>query len=249
VGPRTRFNAHGRYHLRRDLPLESRYINTIEWTYEKWNGKGPTQTVIESKDIFRDCYQRDFEAPPSEELIVIGTGADQLLVSRELAPGIDSGEQISHIVNVFLELFGSCEIRLADLANLLALPHVRRVNWTMLPPGNYPWSAIEGHISNVLNGRAPRTLNPILARQRKLEGKGPAEIYVGNGGFRGYLAYVFPSKGVAILECVKLENATYVFNMNWPTASQLSKAEVITGSLHRDRIIHSEGWDAKIDAI
>lgn len=249
VGPRTRFNAHGRFHLRRDLPLESRYINTIEWTYEQWNGKGSTQTITEFKDIYRDCYQRDLEAPPAEELIIVSTGVDLLLISRELIPGTDSSDQIGHIVNVFLELFGSCEIRMADLAHLLTTPQVRRVNWTMLPPGNHPWPAVEQHTKEVLNGRASRTLNPILFRLRKLEGKGPAEIYVGNGGFRGYLAYVFPSKGVAILECINLGNATYVFNMDWPRTSQLSKAEVLAGDLHRDRIIHSEGWDAKVDLI
>ncbi|WP_157492372.1 hypothetical protein [Geothrix fermentans] len=249
VGPRTRFNAHGRYHLRRNLPLESRYINTIEWTYEQWNGKGPKQTITEFKDIYRDCYQRDFEAPPAEELIVVSTGVDLLLVSRELTPGTDSSDQIGHIVNVFLELFGSCEIRMADLAHLLTTPHVRRVNWTMLPPGSHPWPMVERLLKEVLNDRAPRTLNPILARQRKIESKNPAEIYAGNGGFHGYMAYVFPVKGVAILECVKFGNATYVFDMNWPTASQLSKAEVISGGLYRDRIIHSDGWDAKIDAI
>lgn len=249
VGPRTKFNAQGHFHLRRDLPKESRYITTIEWTHEEWNGKGPTKTVTEFKDIYRDCYQREFEDPPAEELVVVSTGADRLLISRELNPDRDSSEQIAHVVNVFLELFGHCDIRMADLAHLLAPPRVRRVNWTMLPPGNHPWPAIEKHIIEVLVGRTSRTLNPILARQKKLEEKRPAEIYMGNGGFEGYFAYVFPAKRLAVLESFKMGNATYVFGMNWPTASQLSKAEVIAGSLHRDRIIHSEGWAAKIDAL
>lgn len=249
IGPRTKFNAHGHFNLRRDLPKESRYITTIEWTYEEWNGRGPKTTVTEFKDIYRDCYQREVEVPPAEELVVVSTRDDRFLISREFDSNHDSSEQVGHIVNIFLELFGHCDVRMADLAQLLTPPKIRRVNWTMLPPGKYPWQAIEQHLAEVLKGRAPRTLNPILARQKKLEEKGPGEIYMGNGGFQGYLAYVFPTKRLAVLESFKMGNATYVFGMNWSTASQLSKAEVIAGNLHRDRIIHSEGWAAKVDAL
>ena len=71
-------------------------------------------------------------------------------------------------------------------------------------------------------------------------------MFVGNGGSRAYVAYVFRAKDVVILESILTGNATYVFGNDWREVLSLTKAEVIHEDLHKDRIIHVKGWEDKI---
>ena len=100
------------------------------------------------------------------------------------------------------------------------------------PPGQYPWSRVQHHVTQILVDRSPRSANPIHHRLERLNSFNPNEIFVGQGGFRSYIAYVFVKKNLAVLESVMLDNATYVFGQNWQQVSRLTKAQVIQGDLH-----------------
>ena len=40
----------------------------------------------------------------------------------------------------------------------------------------------------------------------------------------------------------EVNNATYVFNGDWKSASQLTKTEVLSGHVQEARIYHTEKW-------
>ena len=246
VGNVSKFNASGRFIIRKDLPKENRYVHTIEWTWEEWDGPYNTTTRTEDKPVYRECYQRDFHPPPAAELTILDHDGQLLIVSEELTKSADQDTRILHIINLFLELFGECEVRHDNLQSITPA-NIRKVNWTLLPPGRYPWTRIQRHVTQLLDGRAPRFVNPIHRRLEKIASFNPDEVYVGHGGFRSYVAYVFPEKGLAVLESVMLDNATYVFDQNWKQVSRMTKAEILQGDLHLDRIIHTASWANRIE--
>lgn len=246
VGTISGYNANGRYVARKDLPKEERYITTVEWTWEEWAGRYDRVTRTEDRPVYRECYQRDFYPPPATELTVVDHDAQRLIVSEELIKTEDQEDRIRLILNLFLELFGECEVRHADL-QALAPPNIRKVNWTLLPPGEYPWSRVQQHVTEILEDTAPRFANPIHRRLKTLASYNPDHVYVGHGGFRSYVAYIFNAKELAVLESVMLDNATYVFDRNWQEVSQMTKAQILQGNLHQERIVHATNWTARID--
>ncbi|MGH6964605.1 MAG: hypothetical protein ACREE0_08970 [Phenylobacterium sp.] len=245
VGRTSRFNAEGKYVTHRDRPKENRSVGRREWTRQEWAGPGQTRTVTTEVDMMRDCYQRTFVPPPALELVVVEAHGSRLIVSETMTWGQTSDEGVLHAVNLFLELFGQCDVRHENLASLLP-PNTRRVNWTMLPPGPQSLQAVLAHVQQLISRNPPTIRGPILSRIRFMAGLGPDEVYVGNGGFRAYVAYIFQRTGTAILESVMPDNATYVFDDNWQSVARLTKAQVLDGNHHVDRILHTEGWDERV---
>ncbi len=125
-------------------------------------------------------------------------------------------------------------------------PTIRHVNWTLLPPGQHPLSRVRQHVIDTLESRSPRESAPVLFRHETLASSSPDEVYIGEQGFRSYVAYIFKTKGLAVLESSMLDNATYVFDLEWHQLSQMTKGEILQGNLHRHRIIHTKSWQDRI---
>ena len=248
VGTISKYNANGRYIIQKDLPKEYRYVKTVEWTWQQWDGPNSTVEQTQDKAVYKWCYQRQFHEPPSSELTIVDNNGQLLIVSEELTKAADQEDRIRHVLNLFLELFGECEIRHIGLQTITP-PNIRKVNWILLPPGQYPWSCVRQHVTQVLGDTTPRHANPIYRRLEKIASFNPDEVYVGQGGFRSYVTYLFRSKALAVLESVMFDNATYVFDQNWQKVSQMTKAEIIQGDLHLDRIIHANNWIYRIDGL
>lgn len=244
VGPVTRFNARGRWNVRRDLPKEPRYIRTVSWKWTQWAGRDQTEHE-DFRDIYRDCYPRELVPPPSVELSVIGIEGAPHVTTPELLKTDANTEHNRHCVNLLLELFGSCELLSATMRPM-RLPTLRRANWRMLPPGDYPWDKVEAHIDAAVGKRSDDTKRVIWDRQTTIKAFSPDEIYVGEAGFDDYLAYVFTSRRLVVLESVRKDNAIYVFGLDWKRVSQLSKAEIVRGSLQTARIVHAKGWKVQL---
>jgi hypothetical protein len=51
---------------------------------------------------------------------------------------------------------------------------------------------------------------------------------------------------LSIVESLEYGNATYVFGKDWEALTQLTKAELIAGSLYEQRLIHRRGWEDDI---
>ena len=150
-----------------------------------------------------------------------------------------------HAVNLFLEIFGQCTVLSENLDEIIVAP-VRRVNWDILPAGRRPWDKLKPFIEKILK-QAPEGRQPVIDyRLQMINRYGPEFVAVGRAGFHGYLIFGFPTKNLYLLESAYTGNATYVFAENWEKLSQLTKAEILTGKLQKDRLIHREGWETRV---
>lgn len=244
VGKVSRTNSEGSYITHRDRPKEPRLIGRREWTREEWAGRGHTNTITEEVDIYRDCYPRTFVPPPGIELTAVEHERSLFAVSPSLIWQQTPDAEIIHALNLMLELFGEVEIRHGNLASFLP-PHTRRVNWVLLPPGQ-GMAGVAAHVQGLIERTPPSFRAPIMSRLTFLASRNPADVYLGQGGFHAYVAYVFPATGMTILESVMPANATYVFRGNWQAVSHLSKTEILAGQHHHDRIFHDAGWEVRL---
>ena len=81
LGPTSRFNAEGKHVVLKDRPKESRYIRTVRWRWKQWAGRYGNEEREDFRDIWRDCYQREFIPPPAIELTCVESEGRQLVVS------------------------------------------------------------------------------------------------------------------------------------------------------------------------
>ena len=240
-GPVSRLNSEGRWIVHRDQPKESRYIRTVFWSWKDWGGNEHE----ESRDIYRDCYPRTHLPPPAIELTYVEHAGEAYLISPRLRNVVASEDDNRHVVNLCLELARRCEVVRDDL-EAFAPPATRNVNWKLLPPGRHPWPRVKEHVDTLLTRLSPKTKAVIYDRQQTIMNHGPDEQHVGVGGFSDYIAYVFASRGLVVLESVRRGNAIYAFGQDWQVVSQLSKAEIIAGDLHVERIVHTQGWKDRL---
>ena len=233
----TRFNANGGNKIRRDLPKETVYR---EAEIKDWHGNYHTV------DIPYQRYPREPIAAPNIELL-IRYGADNtpILISPILTNNKRSLSLIKHVINLFLEIFGECEILKSDLLPAFNV-HVTRLNWDILPPGNYPWEILAPRIAEVVESVTKRKQNLIQNRIKKISDNNINFVAVGKAGFRGYIIFGFENKNFFVLESVYTGNATYVLGQNWKEISQLTKEQILKNNLHEQRIVHSKSWEIEI---
>jgi len=245
VGHVSRHNAEGEWRVFRDQPKEPRYVRTVRWKWTQWVGRGQSEEHEDDRDIYRDCYPREFIEPQAAELTVFQSGDELILSTEVLANAPANYERIKHCINLQLELFGQCEIVSADLEHYRPATE-RRVNWQMLPPGEYPWEKLHVHLTKVLKGRGESTTAVIFDRQANMRSHRPDEIWTGLGGFSDYVGYVFKKQKIVVLESIRRDNAIYVFGDDWQSVAQLTKAQVLSAKLHKARIVHTKGWKTKL---
>jgi hypothetical protein len=116
----------------------------------------------------------------------------------------------------------------------------------VLPPGERPWPQMQ----TLLQERIPRLDTDKYTVFRNnlafLNQFKPTFAAVGRAGFSGYVIFGFPDKDEYICESLYKNNATYVFAADWERLSALTKAEILTQKLQKDRVIHMPGWQDRI---
>lgn len=236
IGPVSKFNVRGMDYVHKDRPMI-----TVSHTVvgRDWHGN------LTLKDRDYDCYPRTHIEAPNTELSVTLINDKMYVTSTAIIDGGDNNN-LKHCVNLFLELFGECEL-LDENKNVLDKDvKVKRLNWQILPEGEYPWK----RMSEIAGGiRDTSKLNEAFQKYRydtMLKFK-PDYLYYGNGGFHGYLVFEFKEKGMVLMENMSYGNATYVFkNEDWQELSKLSKAEIIHNDLSVGRIMHDKFWSSRI---
>ncbi|MCH8799620.1 MAG: hypothetical protein IH963_01790 [Chloroflexi bacterium] len=244
IGRVCDFNANGSYVVHRDQPMETAYRQS-EWHWKEWHGQ---DTVEQSKivDVPYQRYPRTFVPPPSVELRIATDAEDNLfVVSPRYLHNPEHAAELVHVVNIFLEVFGHCSVFSGDIEPLFRAP-LKRLNWTVLPPGRRPWEQLRLEVAPMIE-RAPLGNQPvILQRLETLNNYEPEFLAVGQAGFGGYVVFGFPAKDIFVLESIFVGNATYVFGEDWESLSQRTKAEILSGHLQQARIIHRDGWDTHV---
>jgi hypothetical protein len=131
----------------------------------------------------------------------------------------------------------------ADMESVFREMRVKRVNWTLLPMGEYPFERLkrEGYLPDTnKTEKAYRNTDSVIRRYN------PTDCVIGNGGFRGYVAFLFPDRNLTVLEHFEKGNATYMFDMNWEELARKTKAEILYGNLAIARVIHTDNWEMNI---
>ena len=231
-GKFTSFNLNGKNITRKDLPKVNRYITTICWHWTLWNG----DEQEDYRDIYRDCYPREYITPPLEEVFFFKE--KHCVVSRKIMK-IEK-EVLLHIVNVFLEIFGSCYIT-DDVLNIIP---TQKLPWIIFPQGergNYSNISAKDICSNYKK-MSKRTLQFVEDRINFLKYYAPSRICIGESYFRNYFVFEYEDRGITVLESNSLDNATYIFDKDWEEYSKLTKGEVLAGNLHKKRFIHQKNW-------
>jgi len=225
--------------------METAY-RQVWWTWTLWNGEEQGKYV----DVPYQRYPRDFIPPPAVELTCVATQSGDLYLAIEGSVYAPSNEAaLVHKVNLMLELFGEVEVLRPDLTPF-APAHVRRLNWEVLPPGRHPWEKVRPALEPVIE-RAKDGNRPFLRHRWDAIGNfGPDFIAAGQGGFSGYVVFGFERLGFYVLESAVYGNATYVLGNDWQHLSQLTKAELLDGALHEERIVHgADSWPARINEL
>jgi len=248
VGPVSRFNAEGTFFKHRDRPMETDY-RQVMWHWQQFHGPDRVDQW-DVRDVPFQRYQRTFIPPPSVELAFFpGHGNTLVLASPALRYNNTDADRLRHTINLYLEIFGECEILTAELRPYLR-PNLRRLNWRVLPPGEIPWPRLQRHVGPILDNLGER-VRPVAEHRLALltEEHQPDFAAAGEGGFSGYLVFGFPRLGIHVVESLLYGNATYIFGDDWERFCRLTKAEVLSQEAQRDRIIHREGWDEAIRAV
>lgn len=240
VGPTTNFNANGGVLIHRNLPMERVYrqIEVKDW-------RGNYHTV----DVPYDRYQRTpIPAPNVELTIVAGANNQKIIRSPKFTKGVTPDNQIKHVINFFLELFGECDTIQENLLPVFNVP-ITRLNWDLLPPGNYPWNILRNNIRQAIGNVGVNTRHLIESRIELISNHNPNFVAVGNAGFKGYIVFGFPNKPFFILESLHSGNATYVFGQDWELLSQMTKEQILNQNLHQYRFVHLAGWNNQINGL
>lgn len=184
--------------------------------------------------------------PPTEELLHIVDLDGKLHICSSICSFLVSEEiRNVHLVNIFFELFGEFDL-FDETGHTLLAPKVRRVNWELLPKGEFPWEKAQIHIAALTKHLKNEDQFVIESRLRRIAGYGPELIALGRGGFVGYFAFGFANRKLFILESTELDNATYVFSSQWEQFSQLTKKEILCNNLQKERIIHDKRWKLRL---
>ncbi len=238
IGPATEFNARGKEVVRRDLPKETK-SRMIYTSWKDWHGQ--THDGVQTRDY--EVYPRDLVTPPEEFLTAMRKGGTTVAASR-IVRNDESEADVVHLLNLFLECFGEFELVAPDLTEPTL---VRKVNWRVLPPGQYPFERARQALDDYLRGLSEEDRETVTPRIRAITRHSPDFIAVGLGGFSDYVVFGFTARRRFVFESPNTGNATYVFRNEWEQISQLSKREIIQDGLHEARLVHNTRWHTSIN--
>ncbi len=235
LGPTTKFNLLGKERINKNKPKKER---TFERRYHvvDWHGHHHYGTCYFS----RECYQRDKILPPLETIIY-----DKELIRTNL---ILKKEEIrlKLVINIFLEIFGYCEILDKNKNSISKDLEIKKVEWDILPRGRYPWD-IRDRLKEYFNKIPIKNKEIIENRNVIISEYNPNFLAIGKSSFRGYIVYGFTKLNIFIFESKEINNATYVFKDEWESVSKLTKKDIIEEDKCHKRIIHDKNWKKEIE--
>lgn len=241
IGSTTKFNAQGKEIPLKDKPMETAYRQK-EWKWTEFRGRYNSEEQSKIVENPYKRYPRKYITPPAVELsIVANTKGERLIAAKPIAYTPDNEAQILHILNIFLEIFGACEVRSQNLEEIITAP-ITRLNWTILPKGKLPWRELKSLVESVISSLPRGNRAVIDKRFETINAHEPEFVAIGRAGFSGYVVFGFPERDLYILESTKTNNATYILEDNWEHLSNLTKAEILDKNLHKERILHRENW-------
>jgi len=243
-GSVSNYNANGKSKKLKDLPKENFYVEQSR-EIKDWHGN--YHSVSTSMRYKR--YQTEFIDAPSQELTILENENKEKIISSDMLIVTDENKElIKHTINLFLELFGECNIVDDEFLSRQKTP-IKRVSWNILPRGMMPWEKIREPLLELLEKTDIKSKYDTLNRFEFINDFNPDFVATGNGGFNDYVVFGFTDRNLYVLENSFAGNATYIFSNDWETLSQLSKAEILAENLQIHRLIHRKNWKQNIREI
>ena len=236
-------NAEPFFVVNKKMPKEI-YYPPIFWTRSEWAGRYDRRDVTELIYVKKKRYHREYFLPYSVCFTL--NREETNIISDGISYTVENENKLKNTLNMLLGLFGECEI-LFDAE----IPRQKKVrlNWEILPQGNYPWDRVAGLI-DALTEKCKQTQKQLMIRDCKaIYDKSPDFIATGRSGFSGYMVFGFTQKNIYVLESIYPNNATYIVQNDWENISKLTKADILANNLHRARIIHSPSWENQFNKI
>lgn len=236
-GPVTEFNRDGKFQVLKDEDKEPREIEH-DYHVVDWHGNDHYGSCFQT----RMCYPKKYIAPPLETVVIENGFVRSSVVTKS------ETDRLLHIVNMFLEIYGTCEIVDVNLKPVCR-NNVKRLQWKILPPGKYPWDVAKERLRETFKNDKNQSGDKIESHHRTIARHIPEFMAIGEDGFYGYVVYGYPGKNLYVFESNQIDNATYIFNGKWEDLSKLTKRELIQGHLFAHRLIHTSDWRNKIEDI
>ena len=136
-------NAEPYFTIDKTLPKQE-YTQAVYWTRREWAGRGETREVTEVTYITRKRYHRHYYEPFSV-CFTYFAGDEPYIISESIIYSPNNIEKLMNTVNMVLGLFGECNLDFEETPKTI---ETRRLNWDILPPGNYPWERIK-HVAKL----------------------------------------------------------------------------------------------------
>lgn len=224
---------------------EERTDKTILIEYTKRNGTRVSfyRTYSVYVKVMAHKYNVDLE-------FVTSPNGERFVVSPPLRFVEENEVKNAFIINLFLQIFSGFEILDENLE--YAMPVSKRFDFEVLPSGVFNddrMRDLERAGSKVFSGDTKgqedysNRLKVIHSHDAVFEG-------AGSSGFNGYLVFSFKDKPFVLVESVKEDNATYVFDKDkYLDLIQLDKQTILSGDLHSKRIYHNESWKNKVSKL
>ena len=239
-GVNCRKNTNGYSYPDKKQDKVYRYITTIEWNLKDWGGYEHSGY----SDIYRYAYPRVEVAPTNIEFVLRTDENDNKYIIANFDDTYHK-EKLKLIINIFLEIFGFCELFDKKYNLLKASNKIKRCNWEILPKGIKLDSLVNKKRKNKSNENKKSFEE---YRFNTIESYGPNDIFYGTGGFTGYFAFVFDN--ICCLECNYYGNATYIIpSKGWEQISQLSKRELLISKDIIAKITHTSGWTTEFSKL
>lgn len=239
IGPISDFNMNGRYKKRKDLPKE-KYEHELPWWPIQDRGWHRHSWV---NYIPRERYQREYLPWPGIRLQI----SWEKIISWPFLYTSENSEKIKHTINLYLEIFWICVI--FDKHEMAVwIDKIITVNRDILPQWEYPREKIEKQLS--LFAQKRKWKNRLFQeRLEKIWQYNPSFTAIGRWGFNWYVIFAFNDRNLYVLESMFLWNATYIFENERESLSQLTKKDILINNYQKDRIIHNPTRENNIELL
>ena len=185
------------------------------------------------------CYPVKTLLPLCEQIIIDEKSIHSRLLQK------NERDLVKHIVNMFLEIFGECELVNENTESIYSSV-IERLPWHILPKGENPWECEEQCIRKIYSKLTKTKKHVLYNRSKFFRENKPSLVAVGQDSFKGYIVYGYESINLYFFESFEEGNATYVFRGEWKNASKLTKKDVISQHLCYQRLIHNSSWEEKV---
>lgn len=237
IGIMSRRNAIGEYKVLKNEPKEVRY-RAQQWSLKDWGGNTHSRTTY----VPYEAYRRHKILPKEFKFRIIDNEnlGDLFVINKNFNNNKLEYEEIKFVINLILEIFGKCEVFiLGDDNIILDNKLVESVNWEILPKGERIWSCFNNRqINNV--SKSEKIL--IDDRFNYINSFNPTSIKKGLGGYSDYLVFEFKDKNIYFFDSIIYGNAIYVIENDWKEVSKMSKKDILTLGMVKERIIHNDNW-------